>query len=361
MGYQGQEGQHQRGKAAPTYPGLLLAFQLAAQGETDKAIAQALNGKGYRTHGTHGSNPFSKDTVGGILVNRFYIGELPDSKGGWIKGKHNPIIAPELFQAAQDSRGRRRALPQTIPSTSQRRSLSGLAHCAVCGSRLRVVSLPTSRGMLCSRRIDKGGCEQPVARLPHLEGQIAAYFKAFKLPHDYREKMLALCQGVVGGKDAADGEIASIKARLNRIKELYTWGDMEKAEYLAERQQLQAQLAKLEVHDKKTDYLDRVAQFLDNLALAWEAADQEKRNRLAVELFEAVWVKDNLVLGVTPRPEFIPFFDVIYSGCQTSLQTGGSDGIRTRVLDLDRIACLATTPRSRNENNMGENKKDRKR
>ena len=40
-----------------TYPGLLLAFQLAAQGKSDREVADALNTAGYRTTGNRGRNP----------------------------------------------------------------------------------------------------------------------------------------------------------------------------------------------------------------------------------------------------------------------------------------------------------------
>jgi hypothetical protein len=38
-----------------------------------------------------GANPFTKDTVRRLLLNRFYLGELPDGHGGWLPGRH-PVI-----------------------------------------------------------------------------------------------------------------------------------------------------------------------------------------------------------------------------------------------------------------------------
>ena len=61
------------------YPGLVKAFQLAAQDKTDREVAIELNSLGYRTNGTQGRKPFSAGTVGGILKNRFYLGEIPDN------------------------------------------------------------------------------------------------------------------------------------------------------------------------------------------------------------------------------------------------------------------------------------------
>ncbi|MFH1484250.1 MAG: recombinase family protein [Chloroflexota bacterium] len=293
----------------PVHEGLKLAFELAAQGKTDKSIAQVLNARGYRTWGTHGQNPFSKDTVGGVLQNRFYVGDLPDGKGGWVKGKHATIIPPELFEAAQQARARRRTVPQGTRSDAHRYSLSGIAHCAACGGHLRVFA---KKRMLCNQRIERNGCSQPSARLSVLDSQMLAYFQAFKVPQDYREKMLAYCRGM-DAEIGIETEIKSIKGVLNRIKNLYRIGDMEYAEYLTERQQLQARLARLTVTEDKPDHLGRAGQFLSNVALAWEAADQEDRNHLASELFEKVWLKDGVIQGVVPRPEMVPFFDLVYS------------------------------------------------
>src|SRR5215203_5364048 len=46
-----------------TFPGMLLAFRLAAEGKSDRQVAEALNASGYRTTGNRGPNLFTKDTV----------------------------------------------------------------------------------------------------------------------------------------------------------------------------------------------------------------------------------------------------------------------------------------------------------
>ena len=74
-----------------------------------------MNELGYRTHGTWGSNPFSKDTIQHLLGNRFYLGELPDGNDGWVPGKHSALIPEELWDQAQRARLRQRRNPQTIP------------------------------------------------------------------------------------------------------------------------------------------------------------------------------------------------------------------------------------------------------
>ena len=60
--------------------------------------------------------------------------------------------------------------------------------------------------------------------------------------------------------------------------------------------------------EDNTETLDRLASFLKDVALAWEVADYEQRNRLARCLFEEIWVRDKKVIAVKPRGEFEPFF-----------------------------------------------------
>src|SRR5262249_57143698 len=109
------------------HPGLVLAFEMAASGATDRVIAQALNDTGYRTTGNRGANPFTKDTVRPMLQNRFYLGELPDGHGGWVAGKHAPMVDEALFAAAAAARFRNiRRRHHPGPPTRTPRALSGV-------------------------------------------------------------------------------------------------------------------------------------------------------------------------------------------------------------------------------------------
>ena len=56
-----------------THPGLLQAFEMAAQGRTNNEIARELNLEGFRTAGSRGGNPFSSASLRWIIPNRFYL------------------------------------------------------------------------------------------------------------------------------------------------------------------------------------------------------------------------------------------------------------------------------------------------
>src|SRR5688500_7229033 len=124
-----------------TIEGLRLAFQLAADGRSDRDIAQALNERGYRTsgHRTGRAEPFSKDTVSAMLQSPFYLGELPGAqRGETVPGQHAPVIDRTIFDAAHDQRERRAVVGRsTVRRDATPYSLSGLGVCARCGGRMQ--------------------------------------------------------------------------------------------------------------------------------------------------------------------------------------------------------------------------------
>jgi hypothetical protein len=138
--------------------------------------------------------------------------------------------------------------------------------------------------------------------------------------------------------DRSDDETRrrQIFSRLERIRELYGWGDLDRSAYRQERDALTTELATLAVDDDRSRVLARAATFLSDLPLAWGQATQAQRNRLARLIFQQVRIHDDRVVAVLPQPDFMPFFAL---EALSKDSTGGSDGIRTRGLSLDRAAC----------------------
>jgi len=304
---------HLNGRQTCNYEGLQLAFQEGANGKSNRQVAMLLNAQSYRTTGSHGHNPFSTDTVKDMLKNRFYLGELPDGKGGWIKGKHQPLISAELFEAAERTRERNTNRPKNIRSDAKPCSLSGVARCTECGANLRAFHGANGRiRLMCNTRIKGGNCSQKSAYLDIYEEQLQAYLEAFHIPEDESTKLLDSYQHMTGSSKDDKAERAKIETRLERIKDLYSWGDMSKTEYLAQKRELKRRLVQLTPATADVALLDKLAQFLNSVAFAWREADQEHRNQLAHRLFDAVWIENQKVLAVTPRPEFEPFFDMEY-------------------------------------------------
>ncbi len=291
------------------YDGLMLAFAETV-GRSDREIAMLLNSRGYRT--TMG-RPFSKDTVRDMLQNRFYVGELPDGNGGWLKGKHEALVPLELFEGAQRARARRNRHRNTIRADAKPSSLSGVARCADCGSTLRVFGAHDRRvRLVCNSRVKNGACSQRSGYLDLYEKQLMEYLNAFRIPEDYQERILEAHRKLQLAYDDVIKRRAALERRRQRIKELYEWGHKSKEEYWLDYDAVRKELQSLSPTDDKDTELKRLASFLKDISMAWQQANQQQRNRLARQLFEAVWIQDQRVLAVTPSSEFKPFFDLQY-------------------------------------------------
>jgi DNA invertase Pin-like site-specific DNA recombinase len=295
------------------YEGLLLAFQETID-KGDREIAILLNSRGYRTTGNRGANLFSRDTVRDMLQNRFYIGELPDGNGGWIKGKHQPLIPVELFEAAQRARAQRSTRPNTMRADAKACSLSGVARCADCGGTMRALRAHGRVRLVCTNRIKNKTCSQPSGYLDLYEQQLIEYLSCFHIPEDYQHRILEAHRKLQLAYDDVSKQKAALERHLQRAKELYEWGHKSKEEYWAGYNMIQAQLQSLAPAKDQARGLERLALFLKDISEAWKQADQQQRNRLAKQLFDIVWIKNKKVLAVTPRPSFKPFFDLQYDG-----------------------------------------------
>lgn len=295
------------------YEGLKQAFKLAVQDKSDREVAVSLNASGYRTTGTHGPRPFSKDTIKNMLRNRFYIGYIPDGSGGWLKAKHAPFIDLEVFEGVQKFRERRATSRFSVRSDASIYSLSGLVRCAECVNTLRAFKGSGRVRLVCNGRLKGGDCTQPSTALDVYERQLMAYLGAFQIPPDYQEKILEAHRKLQSTYDS-DKQKALLEARLKRIKDLYGWGHVTRKEYLTDYTAIRRDLQQVTPIQPKVNVLERLAAFLKDIVLAWKDASQEQRNRLAKCLFEVVWIKDKKVVAVTPRLEFKPFFELQYDG-----------------------------------------------
>ena len=307
-----------------TYPGLLMAFELAAQGKSDRDVAQSLNSRGFRTAGNRGHNLFSKDTVRGMLTNRFYQGYLPDGNGGWLRGKHEAFIDEDLWNQAQEARRKNRHSTHTsCRGKTKPSSLSGIVYCWHCKGRMHIGFSSSGKTQLaCSTRRKGLNCSQRSVSLSLYEEQITRYLEAFHIPEDYRHEVLELHRKLQSAFVDVDAERARLEARLQRIKDLYEMGDLGKEDYIQRREAIQTELMRLIPSEGQSKNLDGLAAVLNNVAEVWEEANQEQKNELARCIFEEIWIKDKQVIAVKPRPDFEPFFRLNYEDFVTRNNEG---------------------------------------
>ena len=307
-----------------THRGLVMAFEAAAKGKSNRQVAQTMNGHGFRTVGTRGGGPFTNFTVRGILSNRFYIGEIPDGKGGWLPGKHGPIIDLSLFHQVQELRASKRRRPLPIRRRATTYSLSSLIQCVHCEGPMWIHRDNVGRPRIyCSSQKQGLKCQSKATYLDVYEGQLFKYMKEFVVPEDYQERVLALYSSLSAQRREAQSTKVRLIGRLDRLKKLYEWDDISEAEYLTESRDIKQQLEFIVEPEEDEEVLDRLRAFLTDIGLAWERATQEQRHRLAHQLFETIWVRDRQVVSVRPRAELRAFFQ-LSEECQGKSLSWGS-------------------------------------
>lgn len=299
--------------------GLLLAFQLAAAGKTDREVAQALNAAGYHTSGNRGMNRFTKDTVRPMLQNRFYLGELPDGNGGWVPGRHGALIDPALFAAAEMARERNTRSPRRVAGIRSPWALSGVATCVECGRPYTSYGQPVDgrRRVECGGRKQGLGCTAPTFLSCGVEAQIADVLSKFEVPQTQQERLVAAWSARQRCQAGADAERTRIKRKLDRLREAYLDGDLDKGEYRSRKAALTAELGNLPAStapDAATG--KRLAAFLADVAIAWQMATPTERNTIARAVFADVLIDNRTAVAILPRPELRPFFDAEF--CQLS-------------------------------------------
>ena len=321
-----------------TSAGLRLIFDLASEGKSDRQVAMAVNAAGYRTAGNSGGRSFSKDSVRGVLTNRFYVGELRNGENGWVGGKHEPLVPLDTFDQVQQIRARNRSKPHTVKRTARVYSLSGILRCTECEGLMWIHQNTKGRARIyCRDRVKKGDCNNRGTFLDMYEGQVTEYLRRFMIPEDYRARILALYRSLEAGEESSEKARGELEARLARLRKLFEWGDILEDAYLADSSEVKEELARLAPTDRNPDILHRLETFLLDVSEAWAHASADQRNRLARQLFDAVWVQNEHVVAVRPHEELRPFFQ-ISEECQTKSLSGDPDRIRTGDLSFDRAA-----------------------
>ncbi len=296
------------------YEGLKVAFDLAVQNKSDRDIAMALSASGYRTTGTHGARPFSKDTVKDMLKNRFYIGKIPDGNGGWLKANHQAFIDDDLFEMVQNNRISMHAKRSTVNINSRIYSLGGIAKCARCNGNIRMQTNPHGKGRVyCANRASGLGCDFQGTFLAIYEEQIEWYLSSFFIPENYQEQILESHRKLVSNYDEYVIKRNGLEAVLIRLEEQYRWGHIQQKEYLREHKNIESQLRQIPCAKLVDDKIKQLAGFLSNIGQAWKAANQEQRNKLSKVLFQEIILDSGgRVIAVKPNAELAPFFKLSY-------------------------------------------------
>jgi hypothetical protein len=290
-------------------------FEGIAAGGTSRDVAFGLNARGHRSPL---GNPWRARTIREIVKNPVYLGRLiryrrpnepyyyarTDAQDGHLDlGEQFPaLIADDLWRAANGLL----ELRSRAHAAGARRSypLSAVLRC-VCGRRMTGCYSGVVRYYRCRGRVDSGNCTAPGVRAELVEGLFAAWLSSHHLPDDWREEIARTRVQTVKA-DEGDRQ-RRLKDRLARIRDLYGWGHMEPAEYLAEERELRSQLGVMAM--PTIGSLEDVASALERLGPAWESAPPEIQSAIPPLMLHAGEVSPAGVEWVV-RAELKPLLDL---------------------------------------------------
>ena len=222
-------------------------------------IAATINALGYRTRR---GNRWESRNITDMLQNPFYIGKIRWNNANSRRltpyigeeivrdGKHQPLISMELWNAAQE-----RYAKITARTGHGKRPdiykhwLSGLLKCPKCGGTLAYQNgLDTKTGkhypyFACWKNV-KGMC---ATRNSISAGKAAQYVLDGLLDIVENKDIKTITPIIPFNQDEATiaKQIASVKAKLGRVKESYINGIDTLEEYKANKEKLEAEIAHL--------------------------------------------------------------------------------------------------------------------
>jgi hypothetical protein len=161
----------------------------------------------------------------------------------------------------------------------------------------------------CYQRNQTDRCAQRSGTLDAIEWGIVAFLRTFRLPDEEAARILAIADDAATGYDDAERRRRELSGRLDRIRDMYKWGDLTHEAFQSERDHIEAELATLTGTRGQADVLADEATFLRDLPAAWDAATPERRNALARLVFQSVRVTDGRATAILPTPDFAPFFN----------------------------------------------------
>ena len=181
----------------------------------------------------------------------------------------------------------------------------------------------------CYARTQGNDCRQRSLSLTVYEKQFEDWITQIRLPDD-------VPAGQAKRPDVPNSpadERRRLENRLKRLLDAYTWGDLTADEYRAARDETKRLLEALP-ECRPTASIEKARDLISNVGQLWQYATDEDRNQLASQLVEKIVVCDGRIEEIVPRGDLAECLPPGTLSC-----SGGSDGIRTRDLSLDRAAC----------------------
>jgi site-specific DNA recombinase len=267
-------------------------WRLAASGLTDHQVSDAMALCGH---------PLSRDTVRYLLRNRVFLGEVR-WHDTWSAGQHEALIDHATWDTVQALRvaHRRSGCGLRTGSTPAVYTFGGLLTCNRCSSHFQ--GNDSGRNMICWGRRALS-CTQPMVTDAALSRQFGELLTRLDIPETTIRAALAdRPQPMPARRDA-------IERQLDRLRNLYRWGDMTEDAYRTETAALKAELARIDATPEPNDVVAAATRLRDVVSL-WEHATKADRKTLAGSLVADLLVDDRRIVAVKPHEAWLDVWEI---------------------------------------------------
>lgn len=247
------------------------------------------------------------DQLGRMLKKRVYTGQIQNTSGEWIEGRHKPIIDFETFARAQQSLTARRhggARPSGRLAETSPWFLRDVAVCGLCGARMAAAYAgPHEARRYYYRCAHK--CTTRFVRVSVAEEAFAPLLLA-RLAELVNELGSDPAERATAAVDDTLAKRRKLQQRRVRYLEMYADGVVTRDAMMASVKRVDDELLQLAATTPLTSPLERQdvrRDMLRDVAIierAWHRGDGAKRRKLVNHLA----VKVGLVAGETPTPEW---------------------------------------------------------
>jgi site-specific DNA recombinase len=290
-------------------------FESYATGNySDLSLAEELNADGITTNHKGRRVPFQKDSIKTILTNRFYLGFV---KYGVEErpGAHEAAIDQDLWDRCQDVRARRAGKPGgRLPIRGIGGMLSELVYCGKCGARMHTLMCGSGasrqRYYRCSARRKFGTevCDADFVRAVDAEHQVLDVLRALTIPPTLRDAVIAVVQKRLTRPATGQAhDVAKLEGQLERLKELYELGDLDKADYLKKRKRVQEQLTRAIPTPTRTLDITRAMDLLSSMAALLDGATPLQQRAVIQQVLSMIWIEKSAVTAIRPAHSYAIF------------------------------------------------------
>jgi len=158
------------------------------------------------------------------------------------------------------------------------------------------------------RRVGRQGARQahaPLIPASPIEELVFDVLRSLTIPTTLRDGVLQVVQDRLKRATPETADTAALTAQLERLKDLYQMGDLDRNDYVRRRERLQRQLSQAMPPPIRTLDVERATQLLGDLPTLLDAATPTQRRALLRQVLTSVWIEKFAVTAIKPSANFL--------------------------------------------------------